>query len=261
MQSKLITILGFVTAIGLMSAGCSSSSSPGNTSTGGTTAPAGGVVATGGSSNGAGGTITGSGGVITATGGRTMPAMPDGGGFTRPDGGFTRPDAAQRITCGGVTCGRNQPYCLNDSICSQCQAATDCNQFAPVCDLTAGRCVQCAATTDCGANEICTNNRCEPSCASDLDCAPPDGGRFNYNTHCNTTTSLCVQCTEDSHCSTNSPYCETNTCRQCRTDDDCAGGTCGNNGRCNMPRPDGGGFNFGDGGFNPGGGFTPGAQN
>lgn len=254
MNNKLIAILGFVAAVGMVAPACGKSDSTTTPKTGGTSSTGGStggsVASTGGSISGSGGTA-GSGGAVTSTGG----AVTSTGGSTTADAGRGRSevgatsDVAARITCGGETCGRNEPFCLNDSICAECLANTDCSGNQPVCNLTDGQCVQCTAKSDCDANETCSSNRCQPSCASDTDCSPVDGGRGNNNDYCNTSTSLCVECVSDTHCTTNEPYCVTNSCRQCRTNADCTnGGTCGTNGGCSTPRPDGGGVTPIDGG-------------
>lgn len=118
------------------------------------------------------------------------------------------------------------PGCTENS---QCQAPFG---QARVCDTTTNQCVQCVTNTDCAAGgdagrpTLCTaQHTCTLGCNADDDCAQNPTRR-----HCDTATSLCVQCASSADCGQQAPYCFTDTgsCVACLTDANCAnaGGVC-----------------------------------
>jgi Cys-rich repeat protein len=118
------------------------------------------------------------------------------------------------------------PGCTENS---QCQGPFG---QAQVCDTATNQCVQCVTSADCagggdaGRPVLCTaQHTCTLGCNGDDDCAQNQTRR-----HCNTATSLCVQCASSADCGQQAPYCFTDTgmCVTCLTDANCAnsGGVC-----------------------------------
>jgi Cys-rich repeat protein len=147
-------------------------------------------------------------------------------------------DCLTHENCGGQNPGPGVPtmVCSPQHTCvpgctesSQCQSPFG---QANVCDTTTNECVQCLTNADCGGGGdagrpiICTSQHtCTPGCNGDEDCAQNATRR-----HCNTATSLCVQCASSADCGQQAPYCftDTGTCVACLTDQNCAnaGGVC-----------------------------------
>lgn len=217
-----------VTCFALALVACGGSSTSGGNSGGSTALGGGGPSNTGGNSRTDASTATG--GSSAGTGGSV-----DSGG--RPD---VMLNDAGRIPCGTTPRGCNPmggaPICdLANNRCVECLADGDCTDpMNPHCDPMGGTCEVCVVNADCPSGQSCVANNCEQNCTSDAVCQAADAG-VNY---CNLTTSLCVECTIDSQCTANTPFCSAgNACVQCRTDADCpAGRTCSGGGNCRVAR-------------------------
>jgi Cys-rich repeat protein len=162
-------------------------------------------------------------------------------------------------------CPNSSPYCDTDGRCVDCLTHENCTPQNPgpgaptmvcnqqhtcvpgctessqcqapfgqtrVCDTTSYQCVQCVTSADCGGGgdagrpTLCTaQHTCTLGCNGDDDCAQNPTRR-----HCDTATSLCVQCASSADCGQQAPYCftDTGTCVTCLTDANCAnsGGVC-----------------------------------
>jgi Cys-rich repeat protein len=192
---------------------------------------------------GAGGAKDGAAGTLGGTAGSA--GSSEGAAGTRtPDGGQ---NDAGRIPCGTTARGCNpaggSPICDSaNNRCVECLSDTSCTDpMSAHCDVAGGSCEQCVTDMHCGAGEICQNNSCVPTCATDANCATDGGGRRPY---CSAVTKMCVECLTDTNCAGNvsAPFCSASRarCVQCRTDADCSSGlTCSTNGSCRTVR-DGG---------------------
>jgi hypothetical protein len=94
----------------------------------------------------------------------------------------------------------------------------------------------CALRSDCADPLICAGGRCRTECAESIDCLAGWSCASSGTAHvlaCLPPSSP-VLCAYNSECPTGS-FCVDHQCRaQCRTDRDCASGTC-NDGTCTMP--------------------------
>jgi len=112
-------------------------------------------------------------------------------------------------SCAAAGCGAAAPVCnIVTDVCDPCTDSAECARFAdtPVCEPSGGGCVQCLATSDC----------------SGLPDTPV----------CDVMSSTCVECVVISDCSGTQPICDSNLCRGCRTDSECASSACGEDGAC-----------------------------
>jgi len=115
---------------------------------------------------------------------------------------------------------------LGTRTCTGCKSALDCTAAAPVCDLDVHTCVQCESSAQCPAGQVCAfeSHRCAPACQTNSDCA--GSGR----PLCAVASRVCVECTTDSDCAAlgRPPRCNlfNGTCVSCLSDADCAPGRC-----------------------------------
>jgi MYXO-CTERM domain-containing protein len=157
-----------------------------------------------------------------------------------------------------MDCGGDTPACNTASgRCVQCTAmsAMACTGGTPLCNAMSNRCVQCNSDTECsGATPVCDGNVCR-ACRADMECAAREGTNAcgasgacvqcttasatacrSPTSVCNNTTNRCVQCNVNVECSGTTPVCDSNMCRGCRGDMDCAGregtGSCAMTGAC-----------------------------
>jgi hypothetical protein len=144
-----------------------------------------------------------------------------------------------------VECNQPSDCAVADARCSQhsclgkgqCASSSDCTT-PTVCDTNQKQCVRCVQDSDCYIGNVCSSGKCSPketactgattpvcwSAAAGGICVSPrntcgcsylngDGDCFGraYNSHCDGTKAVCVQCYEDSHCS-NGKTCVDNSC-------------------------------------------------
>jgi hypothetical protein len=145
-----------------------------------------------------------------------------------------------------IQCPEATPACLEDGTCAQCSSgnSTAClNTNTPLCDPSTNVCVGCITDDDCyGSNKIICDSATKQcrECNSDADCpssAPacqPSGLCGECSTSnltkcvaplsiCEPTSGTCVNCVQDTDCTEDNPYCDTqaNYCRQCLKDEHC----------------------------------------
>jgi hypothetical protein len=147
-------------------------------------------------------------------------------------------DCAGGQACNGTTC---QPSCVDGGtdcslgtyyytycdpttgLCSPCTDDQQCigSDAGPRClsDITAN--CGCRSSTDCTSPTVCSTSSftCIPSCAI-------DGGTQCIDLVCDPSAGLCVQCLDDTQCTTDAPICTAdvdagNYCVQCLTANDC----------------------------------------
>ena len=125
------------------------------------------------------------------------------------------------------------------NVCS-CPSGQRCNKDRKVC-------VECLSDSDCDAKHICKDNQCqEVDCTQNSDCPTitPICNTERYecescptDKHWNESTSSCVECANNDHCS-GGQVCNTasNTCVECTDNDDCSGGkVCNAENTCACP--------------------------
>ncbi len=142
------------------------------------------------------------------------------------------------LFCALVLAGCTKPNpavcCLDQAECSEvgldeirtCSAGLACVEHQ--CEVPS------CSTTGCMASApVCniTTDACDP-CTESGQCA-----RFGDAPVCDTTSGGCVGCVEPADCSGPTPVCDSNACRACRTDTECASGACGDDGACIAESP------------------------
>ena len=144
------------------------------------------------------------------TGGRDG-AAGDGAGAT--DGPASSGGCQSNGDCATSTKGH---VCVSGT-CQVCAANADC-PTGQKCDAHTS-CVACLTSADCGADQRCVNNACAMGCDATSTCPT--------STVCDTTTSACVGCLQNTDCTAPTAKCMTtgNTCVACLATSDCAAGT------------------------------------
>jgi len=114
--------------------------------------------------------------------------------------------------CVGNTC---QNCNVGGSVCSDRFSTTSPKKLA--CKGSTGTCVECTTDSHCtGASRYCVGNVCKKCSDDGTICS----GRFSSTTPkklaCLGGTGVCVECVNDSYCtSPSAPYCVANTCQGC----------------------------------------------
>jgi hypothetical protein len=153
--------------------------------------------------------------------------------------------AGQCVECVDATGCAKDPtkgFCVNNA-CTGCQnaGATACTGAKAACAASGtfiGQCVECVDNTLCtasAAKHFCVNNACagcdnvatNPCSGTTPVCAPSTTS---------TVGGQCVGCLLNSDCAGTNPICDTNACRVCRKDSECASisnaGVCDLGGAC-----------------------------
>jgi len=108
-----------------------------------------------------------------------------------------------------------------------CTTDTECPSDHPRCD-DRGRCLQCLTLSDCAAGQACTlpSGTCVAGC--------PQTPCSSEKPVCETSTGLCVGCSEDLDCPGMHCSMATGGCVECLAATDCVGelGLCDATGRC-----------------------------
>ncbi len=109
--------------------------------------------------------------------------------------------------------------CNSNNECVQCLGDDDCGEDTPRCETNTGVCVECTGSGDCVTKYCDTNYTCQ-SCQSNENCSD------DYK--CKTDNGACVVCLDDTHCSGNTPVCDTeiNDCKGCENDTQCGVNKC-----------------------------------
>jgi Cys-rich repeat protein len=144
--------------------------------------------------------------------------------------GATCTNAACGMPCGTAMCRSDETCDLPNNRCVECKSDTDCTGQTTNshCDLQpnaaglpTGTCEECVETSHCPTGQICVNNNCEPTCATDADCTASGAN----NPYCHPATRICGECGTDAHCASDmaNPYCSAEArCEECITDAHCA---------------------------------------
>lgn len=130
-------------------------------------------------------------------------------GCTKPNPALCCVDAEDCRAAGIAGDGRACPdglRCVNQQCLMPSCATEGCSATAPVCDNATDVCEGCTEST-----------QCEGYAATSV-CEPTTGG--------------CVECVQHTDCPATSPVCETNACRACKLDSECASAACGDDGAC-----------------------------
>ena len=157
-------------------------------------------------------------------------------------------------TCAGAADCENTPTpnCVG-GVCVACTSPAECQTFfpgnpPPFPYCYNGMCVQCdqasgTHTSECPTQApVCVSAVCE-QCYADGDCAQhPNGSFCVVKSTAQGNANVCVQCTSDSWCKSNTPdtpWCSPdNSCVECDDDHPCGASltgaprVCGRNGRC-----------------------------
>jgi len=109
------------------------------------------------------------------------------------DGLLCAPDSNACVACNADTdCDETAPVC-DDHVCAACASDTQCARFAdtPLCATDSGACVTCNADSDCTdpAAARCMDHQCVP-CTESAQCAGLAGTEV-----CEPDSGTCVQCT------------------------------------------------------------------
>jgi hypothetical protein len=129
-----------------------------------------------------------------------------------------------------------EPVCTPSSpfyFCIPCSTAKDCDLAgdADICDFEHERCVQCINDFQCGFGEGCNrlNQHCAKACDGNNDSCAEEGQHLS----CNRELGVCVVCTRNDDCEGYGPntHCYQSVCVECFDDSHCSSQSCVK-GRC-----------------------------
>jgi hypothetical protein len=143
--------------------------------------------------------------------------------------------AGSCVECKDDTTCRDGKVCNTDAnTCVQCVDHTKCSGTAPLCSSN-----QCVGCSSLAATECRVKNPALPACAPTGACVQctDNNGCTGSLTVCKLATNTCVECMDDSKCTTGTKRkCknETNACVQCLDNTQCSGTTpiCGSDNTC-----------------------------
>jgi len=236
----LLSILGYVVAIGGLGCGGTQSrnngssggagggggsSASGGTSSGGTTSGSGGQSG-GPASGGAGGSSSSQGGTVGSSGSSGSSDSSGGGsggdgtGGMGGSGGVASGGASGGP--GGDSGGKASGGTGGSTVVVSCTGNGDCSEAKLVCETMRKVCVQCLTSSDCSSGGHCLGNQCVTyaSCNDSRNCG--------NDQVCDTSRGLCFQCLAKADCASGQE-CVNNTCvaaPSCAGTSDCGGKVC-----------------------------------
>jgi Cys-rich repeat protein len=139
--------------------------------------------------------------------------------------------------CGAASCTAELPFCKSLTSCVACLADRDCSNEQR-CDPATNTCKECVSNSHClGDTNTCISGVCTCGATADNICADPTpycntagecvacrNDAHCPGQYCDLTTSTCVPCTANSHCTYSTNTCTSNACK-CGANEACSGAT------------------------------------